>query len=300
MVVSLVLFFVALTLMLAAVLSVLRARKVEQISKVNARLEQLAFLNADAPKKKPSPSLILALEKWLERVGMQLTPGTAIALLIGALLIGLTLLKTVGMIAAALWWGLLAIVAIIIPQIRYRQKLEKMIGQIPLFIDQIVRSLATGRNLEGSIKLAVEDMEEPLRGVIDRAQNNVELGADLGESLREAAHFYDVKELHMLALTIHTSRVFGGSPREMLESIVSLIRQREQMQRELRAMTGETRASAWVLGMLPSGVATYIFYVNPDYVLGMWKDPLGQTILLTALAMQVLGGLILWRMVKSI
>jgi tight adherence protein B len=175
-----------------------------------------------------------------------------------------------------------------------------MIGQVPLFIDQIIRGLATGRNVEGAIKLAAEDLQEPLRDLIMRAQRNVELGDDLGDALRDAANFHDIKELHMLALAIHTSRVYGGSPREMLESIVNLIRQREQMQRELRAMTGETRFSAWVLGAVPTVMVGYILAVNPHYILGMWNDASGRGILLTAISLQVLGGLLLWRMVKSV
>jgi len=154
--------------------------------------------------------------------------------------------------------------------------------------------------VEGAIKLASEDIQEPLREVMQRAQKSVELGADLGEALRDVAHFYEIKELYMLALTIHTSRVYGGSPREMLESIVNLIRQREQMQRELRAMTGETRFSAWVMGLLPSLIAAYMVWINPSYVEGMWNDETGRNILLASLSMQVLGGLVLWRMVKSV
>jgi len=194
----------------------------------------------------------------------------------------------------------LGTIGIFVPQIRYRQKVNKLISQIPLFIDQIIRGLVTGRNVEGAIKLATEDLRSPLREVIERAQKNVELGADLGEALRDAANFHELKELHMLALAIHTSRIYGGSPREMLESIVNLIRQREQTQRELSAMTGETRASAWVLGLLPTLMAGYMVWTNPDYIGGMWRDETGQKLLLAGLGLQALGALLMWRMVKSI
>lgn len=301
MVIALSLFFVAIVLMLGAVLSVMRARRVEQVTRVNQRLEKLAFLgNFDVIKPAPESEVVTALSRWLMRVGIPINPAVAILIIVIAIFSGLMLLKLWGPLPAIIWWSLLGVVAVFIPQVRYRQKINKMLSQIPLFIDQVIRGLATGRNVEGAIKLAAEELKEPLREVLMRAQKGVEAGADLGEALRDAATFHDVKELHMLALAIHTSRVYGGSPREMLESIVNLIRQREQMQRELRAMTGETRMSAWVLGALPSVMALYMVSVNPNYIIVMWNDPGGQRMLFTALGLQVLGALTLWRMVKSI
>jgi tight adherence protein B len=194
----------------------------------------------------------------------------------------------------------MAVVIVLIPQIRYRQKINRLIGQVPLFIDQVIRGLTTGRNVEGAIKLAAEELKEPLRDVIIRAQKSVELGMDLGDAMRDAADFHDVRELHMLALAIHTSRVYGGSPRDMLESIVKLIRQREQIRRELMAMTGETRMTAWVMGSMPSLLGGYMFMVSPDYMLEMWHDPSGQRMLIIAISMQILGALAFWRLIKSI
>lgn len=299
--VSLALFFVSLMLMLAAVLSILRARKLEQVAKVNQRLEQVAFLPIEEQANRTADSgLIGALARWLNRVGFQIEPIIALGLAAFTILSGVIVWKMWGILPAAMWWGVAGTFSVFIPQIRYQQKVNKLIGQIPLFIDQVIRGLVTGRNVEGAIKLATDDLEEPLLGVIDRAQKSVELGADLGEALRDAANFYEIKELHMLALAIHTSRVYGGSPREMLESIVNLIRQREQGQRELRAMTGETRVTAWVLGLMPSAIAAYMAWVSPDFLIGMWNDPSGRSLLMISGGFQALGGLILWRMIKSI
>ena len=299
--VVLILFFLSLMLMLAAVLSIMRAQRLEQLAKVNQRLEQVAFLNLDSPGQRPSDSgLVGALARWLHRVGFQIEPMVALGLATFTALSGFIAWTLWGGLAAVLWWVLAGTFSVFIPQIRYQQKVNKLVGQIPLFIDQVIRGLATGRNVEGAIKMAMDDMEEPLRGVIDRAQNNVELGADLGEALRDAADFYDVKELHMLALAIHTSRVYGGSPREMLESIVNLIRQREQGQRELRALTGETRVTAWVLGTLPVTLALYMVWRSPAFISTMWHDSTGHTLLLVSAGFQALGALILWRMIKSI
>lgn len=299
--VSALLFLLALLMMLAAVLSVLRARKVEQIARVNQRLTDVAFLNLDAPKRTaPAMPLIAGLDLWLKRVGLNVSPPVAVLVLGLVVGMGLLLWSHVGAAAALALWALAAVVIVLVPQVRYRQKVNRIIAQIPLFVDQVVRGLVTGRNIEGAIKIAAEDLQEPLREVIMKAQKSVELGADLGDAFKEAAQFHDIKELHMLALTIHSSRVYGGSPRDMLESIVNLIRQRQQAQEELRALTGETRITAWVLGVTPAFIVAFILWRSPDYMLSMWHDSSGQVILIMGGVMQALGALVMWRMIKSL
>lgn len=299
--VSAMLFLVALLMLLAAVLSVLRARRLEQVARVNQRLAEVAFLTPDTPLRRPTVNPLLEeLDRWLKRVGLNVSPAIALLVLAAAVAFGVLLWQQLNPLVALAWWALSIVLTVLVPQVRYRQRVNKIISQIPLFIDQVVRGLVTGRNLEGAIKLAAEDLQMPLRELIMKAQKNVELGADLGDALKDVAHFHDIKELHLLALTIHSSRVYGGSPRDMLESIVNLIRQREQAQEELRAMTGETRVTAWVLGATPGLLVAYILWQSPDYMMSMWHDSTGQTILVAGAVMQALGVLVMWRMIKSL
>lgn len=299
--VSAMLFLVALLMLLAAVLSVLRARRLEQVARVNQRLAEVAFLTPDTPLRRPTVNPLLEeLDRWLKRVGLNVSPAIALLVLAAAVAFGVLLWQQLNPLVALAWWALSIVLTVLVPQVRYRQRVNKIISQIPLFIDQVVRGLVTGRNLEGAIKLAAEDLQMPLRELIMKAQKNVELGADLGDALKDVAHFHDIKELHLLALTIHSSRVYGGSPRDMLESIVNLIRQREQAQEELRAMTGETRVTAWVLGATPGLLVAYILWQSPAYMMSMWHDSTGQTILVAGAVMQALGVLVMWRMIKSL
>jgi tight adherence protein B len=300
MVVILSLFFVAIVLAWSAVMAVLRARRLDHELKVNRRLQAFAFVPNGSEPFRPSDGLLAPIEGWLARVGLRIEPGQALALAVVGVLSTIVIWHVFFPLAGLIWALLVGTFAVLVPQVRYQQRVNAMVSQIPLFIDQVIRGLVTGRNVEGAIQLAMEDLKEPLREVIERAHKNVELGADLGEALRDMATFHNVRELHMLALAIQTSRTYGGSPREMLESVVNLIRQREQMQRELRAMTGETRITAWVLGALPTAIAGSMVFANPSYIDTMWKDPSGRTLLMSAGGWQVLGVLILWRMIKSI
>lgn len=196
--------------------------------------------------------------------------------------------------------GAVFVFGYLLPYNRLRRRQALMVSQVPMFIDQALRSLSTGRSLESSFRFATEESSPPLRHVLDRVIRATDLGADMVETLSDAAKLHGLRELNLIALALRISNSYGSSPREMLESVVKMVRQQELARRELAAMTGETRISAWVLGFTPVAIAGYIMIVNPSYMNMMLQDSSGKIMLAVALCLQGFGGFILWRMLKSV
>jgi tight adherence protein B len=202
--------------------------------------------------------------------------------------------------AFLLFAGAVLIIGFLVPYLRLRRRQAQITAQVPMFIDQVLRSLGTGRSIEGAIRLATEESKEPLRNILDRVVRATDLGADMPGTLSEAARLHGLREMSLIALAMRISNTYGSSPKEMLQSVVQMIRQRELAQRELAAMTGETRISAWVLSLTPISLAGYMMVMNPSYLQLMLQSPSGETLLFTALGFQVAGVLVLWRMLKSV
>jgi len=299
---ALILFLLAALMLGLGVWVQLKSQRRQVADRVNRRMaEEFEALAGSAHVPPPvQASAGNRLMLWYWRAGIDLTPGK---------LLGLGAGTGLAVVVASLAWGVAAgaatatvafTLAVVLPYWKFSKRREKMIAQIPLLIDQLIRSLNTGRNLDGAFQLATAEAREPLRDVMVRVQNTVDLGGDIVDALHDSARALALNELHYIALAFQMTRSYGSSPKEMLEGLVSLIRQREQASRELRAMTGETRMSAWVLGLLPTAMAFYMMAVNPGYMQGMYNDPSGRIMLLAAVGMQALGGLVLWRMVKNI
>lgn len=183
---------------------------------------------------------------------------------------------------------------------RYHSRVKRMVEQLPQLLDHCVRSLKAGRTLVDAVLHAIESSADPLKSSISRVSRNVQLGVGLPEAVQDFAELYERDEFRMFALGLKVNHRYGGNASELLENLIVLIREREQGARKLRAMTGETRMTAVVLGLLPLLVGGYFMVTNPTYLIKMWDDMSGQHLLLTALAMQVTGSLALWRMVRSV
>ena len=293
-------FFLLALLLLAAAVWVLRSgQRAVLRARVGDRFRNLTAVPLDAVGA-PRHLRGNFLDRFLWRGGIRLTPVRILAGIGSALLVAGFAWHSGGSVAAATVLAAIVASAVVWPHLQYRKRAAAMAAQIPLFLDQVVRALATGRNLDGALRLATEETRAPLGEVMARVQQVVDLGEDIGDALRDTARLYDLRELHFVAMAVQIARGYGSSPKEMLESVGKLVRHREQAQRELRALTGETRVSAWLLSILPSALALYMVAVNPDYINAMWHDPTGRVVLLLALALQATGVVILWRMVKSV
>jgi len=109
---------------------------------------------------------------------------------------------------------------------------------------------------------------------------------------------YRVRELELVGSVLRISVKYGGRSDVMLDRMAVLMRDLEQAERELVALSTETRLSAWVLGLLPALVGGFVMISNPSYFQSMWSDPFGQRLVYIALGLQVLGAFLLYRMAR--
>ena len=240
------------------------------------------------------------LQRELLRSGLRMPSWLAVLLLgVWSLMAALT----------ALLGGWLALlVVLLVPPVllrmymlwQYGRRLQRMVGQMPQFLDHVVRSLKSGRTLGDGMLLSMQSCQQPLHGAMERTHNAVQRGMPLAEAMQDFAELYERDEFHILAMGVAVNQRYGGNASELLTNLIGMIRDRERAARQLRALTGETRISALVLGCLPLAMGGYIFLSNPQMLLNMWEQSGGRMVLLVAFGLQVVGSWLLWRMMRSI
>ncbi|AOE87653.1 type II secretion system F family protein [Pseudomonas sp. TCU-HL1] len=260
----------------------------------------LQRLGQDLAASAPPPVKPGWLERAFIRAGLDLPHGR-MGLMVSLWLAALLLAGLAGGWMAAL------VVALLLPLglrawlvWRYRRRVRRLVEQLPQMLDQVVRSLHAGRTLGDAVVRAIDASPDPLHAALSRVSRDVQLGVGLPDALQEVADLFEQEELRILALGVRVNHRYGGSASELLGNLIKVIHEREQIARQLRAMTGETRFTAVVLALLPVSVAGYILSVNPGYLMGLWQDASGQQMLLAAFSMQALGCFILWRMLRSV
>lgn len=237
----------------------------------------------------------------LLRAGM--TPGWRAPLL--ALVPGLAL---AGFAATRLGTGwafpltllLYALVAWLLLQRRIGRLQQKLIRQLPDFLDNLVRLTALGNSLQMSFQTASTQTVAPLRDLLDATLRNARGGMDLDRALAQAAAPWRVEALDVLAVVLGVCVRIGGRSDQVLQRLSDFMRDLDQAQQELKATTSETRMSAWVLALLPPISALLMALVSPGFFEPMLREPQGHKILLAALGLELVGGFLLYRLAKSL
>jgi tight adherence protein B len=175
----------------------------------------------------------------------------------------------------------------------------RIVEQLPGFIEGVIRVLGAGNTLDEAISAAARESSDPIRPLFLSVGRQVRLGAPVEAVLMETAEIHRLRDLKVLALAAAINRKYGGSLRNLLRSLIQAVRARDSAARELRALTAETRFSAFVLSVIPVGLMLYIFAQNPDYYRNMWLDGVGRWLLVGSVLLQVAGVLVIYRMMRS-
>lgn len=260
-------------------------------------------LYAYEPREAVTNRQFQKLELWktlLRRAGLEPRLPTSIGILTGLLAISLSgfMLAGVPGLAAGFAAGLMGV--LLLGYVAVKRHHQRLLTELPSFLDHIIRSLKTGNSLAGAFREAASEISGSLAPVARQAVRYMDLGYDVGEALTEIARIHRLREISIMALAVRVNTRYGGSAVEILQSLIDIIHRRERIRRQLRALTSETRFSALVLGAMPLLIGGYMVAMNPEYILTMWEHDRGYWVMVGALLWQALGILLLWRMVRSI
>lgn len=182
--------------------------------------------------------------------------------------------------------------------LRVQRMRRQIIRQLPGFLDVIVRLIVMGHSTQAAFQTAVATTKQPLRGHMDNAMGLIKAGVNIDQALLQIARKVHIEEIFLLASILGLGMRYGGRSDVLLERVAHFMRDHEEAEQELVAMSAETRFSAWILGLLPVVVGGAIITTNGDYFARMWSDPTGQAMVFGAIGLQAFGALLLYRLAR--
>jgi tight adherence protein B len=181
---------------------------------------------------------------------------------------------------------------------RRRRRLKAFAAQLSDAMEMLSRALRAGQSLGFGFDMVAQEMSDPIGKEFGRVFDEQNLGIPMEESLRSMAERIPNVDLQFFVTAVILQRQTGGDLAEILDKIGSLIRQRFQIWGQVQALTGEGRLSGIVLIGLPFALFATVYQLNPDYVVVLFTDPMGKQMLAVALFLQVLGALMIRKIVN--
>ncbi len=255
----------------------LRYRHSESVdAKVDAQFKRaIAARKPKSYKVAGSGSRVEALAMRLDRTGKGWTVSQYIYSSIGlALAVAVLIFIQSGAVLLSL--GIGAAVGAGIPHLVVNFQISKrtnaFVSKFPDALELLVRGLRSGLPVTETLGVVAQEVPGPVgiefRGVVDR----IKVGKTMEDALQDTGDRLGIPEFNFFTITLAIQRETGGNLAETLSNLADVLRKRGQMKLKIKAMSSESKASAYIVGSLPFIVFGMIMWVNPEYIGGFFTD----------------------------
>jgi len=220
----------------------------------------------------PNPAL---LRKRLEQTGRAWTLGQyAMASAgLGVTVLLLLLFKSVP-VTLAIPVGLLA--GLGLPHFIVGKLIQRRVTQFtsrfPDAIELMVRGLRSGLPISETVGIVANEIQEPVRSEFRAVADKMKIGRTMEVALQETSDRLGTAEFQFFVIALAIQRETGGNLAETLSNLAEVLRKRSAMKLKIRAMSSESKASAYIIGALPFIVFGLIWFINGEYMQNFFVD----------------------------
>ena len=246
----------------------------------------------------PKPAL---LRRRLEMTGREISLAKYATISIGlGLLVAILAMTRGAPVLLALFVGMF--VGIGLPHFVIGKMIIKRVAKFnsnfPDAIELMVRGLRSGLPITETVTIVAGEISGPVGVEFRTVADKMKIGRTMEAALQESADRLGTAEFQFFVITLAIQRETGGNLAETLSNLADVLRKRAQMKLKIRAMSSESKASAYIVGALPFVVFALVWMINPGYMGGFFTDQRLIVAGLGGLVWMSLGAFIMAKMVN--
>jgi tight adherence protein B len=178
------------------------------------------------------------------------------------------------------------------------RRITKFNSNFPDAIELMVRGLRSGLPITETLGIVAAEIPGPVGLEFRAVADKMKIGRTMEVALQETADRLGTAEFQFFVITLAIQRETGGNLAETLSNLADVLRKRAQMKLKIRAMSSESKASAYIIGCLPFVVFTLVWFINPNYMGGFFTDERLIVAGLGGMVWMAIGGFIMAKMIN--
>ena len=179
-----------------------------------------------------------------------------------------------------------------------KSRMGRFEAQFPDGLEFVSRSMRAGHAFSVSLEMLHQEFPDPLGGEFKRAFDEQNLGLPIDVTLEKLGRRLPMIDVQFFISAVLLQKRTGGNLAEILDKLAGLIRERFKLRGQIRTISAQGRMSGLVLTLIPMVVGLLMFYVNPEHMRFFSEDPAGNWMAGLALGFQVLGFLVIRKIVN--
>jgi tight adherence protein B len=245
-------------------------------------------------------NLLRKLEEAMWQAGMYMRVGDILLIIVlafGAGLFGGNLFFH------DIWFGVVTgLITGVMPlfyiQFMKKRRLKAFATQLPFALDLIKSSLEAGHSLQRAMQVLVSEFADPLGSEFRTVLEQNRIGLPLPRALEDMLKRVPEDDLRLLVVAVRVQTEVGSSLAQIVGRLSEIVRIRQRLRMQIRALTAQSRLGGTVVGILPIIVLTIFSLVQPGYTDKLFHDPTGQKILKFAIGSDLLALITIRRLLK--
>jgi tight adherence protein B len=184
--------------------------------------------------------------------------------------------------------------------IRFRRKrrLKAFSTQLPFALDLIKGSLEAGHSLPRALQVLIGEFADPLGGEFRTVLEQTRIGLPLGRALEDMLQRVPEDDLKLMVVAVKVQTEIGSSLAAIVGRLSEIVRIRQRLRLQIKALTAQSRMGGLVVGLLPAIVLCAFSVIQPGYTDSLFHDPTGQSILKAACVMDLMALITIRRLLR--
>jgi tight adherence protein B len=169
------------------------------------------------------------------------------------------------------------------------RRLRQFEEQLPDALMMLAGGMRAGAGFSSALTQLVQEAPAPLGQEFSLMLREQRIGVTLEQSLNNLAHRMPTQTTILVVSAMRIAAETGGGLAETLERTAGTIRSRLQMEGKIRALTAQGKLQAWVVGLLPVGLALVLGKMEPAAMDMLWHTRVGWAVLAVLAVLEALG-----------
>jgi len=200
-----------------------------------------------------------------------------------------------GALLAGLLTGAMPVLYLVVKRNRRLKRFELHFADA---VDMISRSIRAGNALSAAIQMVGDEMADPVGHEFRHVTEEIRLGVDPGEALARLQDRIPTEDVQFFCNAVRIQRGAGGNLAEILDRLSDVIRKRFELLSHARVLSAQQRYAAIFVGLSPLLFSIIFYFLSPGYFDPLIESPVGPMLLGAGLGLELVGGLIIWRIAR--
>jgi tight adherence protein B len=181
---------------------------------------------------------------------------------------------------------------------RRSKRFKRFEEQFPEALDLLSRAIRAGHAFQTAMGMVADELPQPVGPEFKKSFDQQNFGLPLRDALNELSARVPILDVRFFVTAVLIQRDTGGNLSEILDNLAHVVRERFKIRRQIRVHTAHGRFTGWVLLALPAALAIALSFINPDHMALLFRERMGQMMIVGAIVMQTIGYIWIRQVIK--